>query len=90
MPGFSSPEFDKEPLVQVMPNPIVENMRIISNESIKQVKIIDSQGQTLMDRVYNTNVTEQIIDVSHLPSGAFSLIVTSADFTKQLRIIKAR
>lgn len=89
LPGFSSPQLDAVPLVQVMPNPATHNIRIESHESIEHVKVVDSQGRILVEEIYNSSLTQQTIDISHLPNGPFTLMVTGATYTKHLRIIKA-
>ena len=61
------------------PNPIVENVRVVSEKAIQKVQIVDLTGKVLKTS------TETNIQLTELNAGVYFVTVTFADQTKVIR-----
>ncbi|MCX7861837.1 MAG: DUF5018 domain-containing protein [Bacteroidales bacterium] len=68
--------------ILVYPNPVEDILNIYSESSIIQVRLLNANGQ-----VFITTQSNQL-NVSHLPSGVYSLLITTQQGNSVVRFIK--
>ena len=72
-------EIVKTPSIKIFPNPASSliNIEVLENIDIHTIEIIDMMGRTVLRSSYSSS-----LDLSHLPSGAYKLIISghSASF----------
>ena len=72
-------EIVKTPSIKIFPNPASSliNIEVLENIEIHTIGIIDMMGRTVLRSSYSSS-----LDLSHLPSGAYKLIISghSASF----------
>ncbi|PQV51491.1 putative secreted protein (Por secretion system target) [Jejuia pallidilutea] len=72
--------------LKILPNPANDYFEILTDAKILDVKIININGQILIDKTYSKNDKNTRIDVSALPSGLY-VVMTQTDnavFRKKL------
>ncbi len=81
--GVGVANVSQEPL-KVYPNPVQDQINVVTEERITQVALIDVSGRVV--RTWNTSARS--LDASGIEAGVYSLIVTTAEarHTKQLII----
>ena len=76
----------KEDLVSVGPNPVQDDLRITSQQSIETITLIDTKGNVVTNvRPDNTQYT---LSLSEYPSGIYTILVTYEGYQHQERIVK--
>ena len=74
-------------MVQVYPNPAVDNVRINSvGTNLQQVLVFDLKGRNMISE--NVNSNEFNLSVSDLPSGIYILKVKTGEGTAVKRLMK--
>jgi hypothetical protein len=66
--------------IKVYPNPTVNHIQIVSQESISTIQLVDMEGKVVMSRS-----AQDILDVSSLTPGQYIIIINDE---KSLRITK--
>jgi len=66
--------------IKVYPNPTINHIQIVSEESIKTIQLVDIEGMKVLSRT-----AEDVLDVSSLAPGQYIIIINDK---KSLRIIK--
>ncbi len=72
--------------IRVYPNPVSTSLQLSDLPAGASVEIISSDGK-MMIRRENTGV-EETISVADLPTGIYTLVVTSGDETFSFRVVK--
>lgn len=69
------------------PNPIIDNLAL-ENISLSRVKIYNTVGQIIENINLDTNKTYNTINLSHLKSGIYLMILENENTEKTIKIIK--
>jgi sugar lactone lactonase YvrE len=70
-------EFNKSSVATVYPNPATNNLQILDNQSVfknTQLEIINNLGQITLSQIF-----ESTIDITPLPSGIYTLRITTTN-----------
>lgn len=74
----------KESIKKVLyPNPTSDILNIKSNSEIQSIEVFDISGRKM-----NTELNGHKVDVSHLSSGSYTIIITSKDGNVSEKFIK--
>lgn len=86
-PGSSINELNKPFFIKLLPNPVVDIMRLESNEPILNVWIMDMQGR-IMSRYTDENVYELNVDMTNHPKGMYMVKMQTKTSMLNSKIIK--
>ncbi len=76
----------KENQIEIGPNPVQDEMRIVSQQSMKAITLIDTKGNVVTNvRPDNTRYT---LPLSQFPSGIYTILVTYEGHQHHERIVK--
>ncbi|MHA3789450.1 YDG domain-containing protein [Flavobacterium hauense] len=70
------------------PNPVTDNLQIVSEEAITHVKVFSLTGQLVMDK--NMNAQTETVNMSHLESGVYIVKISFGDIEKTIRIVREK
>jgi len=84
-PNVSVDEFQFE--FVVFPNPSSNNFNVISSENVKEYRVVDLLGKTIL-HVRNMNVSQFEIFMQNFAPGVYVLELTTANGTAQTRMVK--
>ncbi len=84
-PTLSTPAFDSTNF-RAYPNPVSGILNLSYDQDISDVQVFNLLGQNVASKVINS--TEGKIDISALPTGSYSLKVTSQGQTKTIKVVK--
>ena len=71
---------------KVVPNPASKNVTIVASETLQSVNIVNMIGQTVLT-LNSINTNKQLIDISNLSSGVYSVIVNTENGISTKRLI---
>ncbi len=79
---------DKSPPVKIYPNPARDKFHVVSSETIKQVRLINTGGQVLKDIIVNEPHTN--IRVQNLRTGIYFMQIHTANsvITERVQIVR--
>ena len=85
---LSVSEKQKEQNIKLFPNPATDilSTNIPANSLPAGIKIYDIYGRTVMD--FNTNTTDEKIDISNLPKGVYIVKIKSQTETGNFKVLK--
>jgi hypothetical protein len=63
--------------VKIFPNPVISDMRVLSNEKIKQIRVYDFSGKLVFEKLAGD--AEWLVDLSSLSKGIYMLMVSMED-----------
>ena len=70
----------------MVPNPASKNVTIVASETLQSVNIVNMIGQTVLT-LNSINTNKQLIDISNLSSGVYSVIVNTENGISTKRLI---
>lgn len=84
---------EAEVQIGVYPNPVVDYLKLsFKNPSVQEfdVKLIDINGRTLINKIFQNNTSNTQLDMTRFSSGIYVLVVTTNDinYSKSIKIIK--
>jgi hypothetical protein len=83
--GFAALE-SKDNLIEIGPNPVQDEMRLVSQQTMETITLIDTKGNVVTNvRPDNTRYT---LSLSQFPSGIYTILVTYEGHQHQERIVK--
>ncbi len=71
--SFTTPP---ESLIQIFPNPVLDQLQITNADEIQELRILNTQGQIVYS---DANFSGQSIDLSNLPNGYYWLSIWKED-----------
>ncbi|WP_185963871.1 T9SS type A sorting domain-containing protein, partial [Flavobacterium restrictum] len=71
---------------QFYPNPVANTLFLSYSNTLTSVAIINVNGQVVVTKAIQD--TTALIDMSHLPSGTYVVVVQTVDHTKTFKVIK--
>jgi len=74
--------------ISLFPNPTTNNINILSNENIKNIKIMDVNGRVIINQI-TSNTDTLNMDVSNLKSGVYIIFVESESGIEKTKFIKS-
>lgn len=82
---LNNESFNLNEKATIFPNPVTENLKVICNEEIKEIKIFDMQNKLIL----NTNkVDNNSIDVTKLDAGIYLVVISTDNTTYYKKCIK--
>jgi uncharacterized delta-60 repeat protein len=83
--ALNNESFNLNEKATIFPNPVTDNLKVICNEEIKEIKIFDMQNKLIL----NTNKVENnSIDVTKLDAGIYMVVISTEMNTYIKKCIK--
>lgn len=79
--------------ISVYPNPATTMLRLdvsFKNATQSSIALVNTLGQVVMTRVYNSTTITDSYDVSGLPAGVYNLSISNGEYTTLRKIIIAK
>jgi len=74
--------------LELYPNPVSENLTIVSEKNINTINVVDNSGRTLMSKAFNSHNVN--LDVSDLEQGTYLIELRGDDFHTIRQIVKMK
>ncbi|MDG4945692.1 T9SS type A sorting domain-containing protein [Weeksellaceae bacterium KMM 9713] len=68
------------------PNPVKDILTFKTNQSLNEVSVYDAMGKFLMNKKFTNS--EYQLDLSHLPTGVYTLVASLENKTKTFKVVK--
>ena len=90
MPVGFSPEIKKDESFTIFPDPVENSLslKLNGNESLKEIKLIDLTGRTLINKQLNSDDKAIVINCETFSSGIYFVSVKTGDGIKTKKFIK--
>ncbi len=72
--------------INIYPNPTVDQLNIVTNESINSILLTDLQGRVVL--TLNPHTPQHTLCLSHLPAGIYILLVNTDNHTDLTKVVK--
>jgi hypothetical protein len=76
----------QENTVKIYPNPVINNLNVISNSAIHRISIINMIGETVIDK--DCSSMNMVINTSGLMPGIYYLIIENSSGVATRKITK--